>query len=293
MSVRRLAAGLLGMASLLCTTACGRIGFDTELGPFTAPVAVDELNTSAIESDPALTSDLLEMYFDSDRPGVGSSDIWRTTRPATDAPWSTPTLVNELSSPSFDGGPGITPDGLVMYLTSARPGGKGLFDLWLSSRSSRDAAWSAPVFVAELSSPDDDSNAQPEQDGRTIWFASARNASARRLYRATRPDPAAAWSTPELVEELDAGPSTTTADPAIRADRLELFHSSNREGTMGGNDIWHATRASATDPFDETHPVVELSSPQGDIDPWISGDGRFIMFTSRRTGNEDLYWAER
>jgi Tol biopolymer transport system component len=281
--------------------ACGRLHFDARAdaqdvasGPFGAPVQITEVNSATQDSDPALTGDMLEMYFDSDRPGLGTSDIWRATRSSVDAPWDPPMLVSELDTASFDGAPGITTDGLVMLFTSDRPGGLGGFDLWQSSRASRADAWATPALVAELSSNKDDSNPQPSPDGLVVWFSSTRGgATARQLYRATRPTTGSPWSTPIEVTELDIAPDVTSEAPWFSSDELDVFFASNRAGGAGANDVWHAARANAGVPFDAPTPVVELNSPVGENDPWLSPDRHVIVYSSKRGGDDNLYMAMR
>src|SRR5262245_58586309 len=96
------------------------------LGPFRNVQPVAELNTTGNEDDPTLTADQLEIFFTSTRAGgLGADDIWTSRRPSTSAPWGAPTLVTELSSPSRDLRPWISPDGLLLYFSSDRPGGAG------------------------------------------------------------------------------------------------------------------------------------------------------------------------
>src|SRR5688500_2363993 len=84
MPVRGLFLSYAVQVRWLCVLAligCGRFGFgfgdDDEVSdaavdaptPFTMVAPIAELNTIYNEDDPSLTGDLLEMYFDSDRPG--------------------------------------------------------------------------------------------------------------------------------------------------------------------------------------------------------------------------------
>ena len=55
----------------------------------------------------------------------------------------------ELNTPSQDGCPIQSPDGLSLYIASSRPGGKGGLDIWMASRTSTTAPWGAPQNVGE------------------------------------------------------------------------------------------------------------------------------------------------
>ena len=87
----------------------------------------------------------ITLYFASNRPGgIGSEDIYASTL-QPDETFGPAVLVEELSSPSLDRLPGIRRDGLEMFVTSNRPGGSGLLELWVSTRASTSDPWSMPV----------------------------------------------------------------------------------------------------------------------------------------------------
>ena len=46
----------------------------------------------------------------------------------------------DVNTPSLDGCPIQSPDGLSLYMASNRPGGKGGLDVWMATRSSTSAA---------------------------------------------------------------------------------------------------------------------------------------------------------
>jgi hypothetical protein len=46
-------------------------------------------------------------------------------------------------------------------------------------------------------------------------------------------------------------------------------------------------------PFANLAPISELNSPATDWDPWISEDGRDIVFGSDRDGTHEIYKATR
>ena len=55
----------------------------------------------------------------------------------------------DLNTPSQDGCPIQSPDGLSLYIASNRPGGKGGLDIWMASRASTTAPWGAPQNLGE------------------------------------------------------------------------------------------------------------------------------------------------
>ena len=113
-------------------------GTPTNLGP--------TVNTSAFDGVPSISADGLELYFSSGRPGgYGSLDIWVTTRPTKDDPWGTPVnLGSTVNSGYDDPTPSISTDGLTLYFSSNRPG-EGGYDLWLTTRATKQDPWGEPV----------------------------------------------------------------------------------------------------------------------------------------------------
>jgi hypothetical protein len=101
------------------------------------------------------------------------------------------------------------------------------------------------------------------------------------------------------------GPATAVAElnsagndiqPNVRKDGLEVVLSSNRTGTLGGQDIWAATRASTGDPW--SAPVNLGSSVNTDASesrPSLSWDALTLLFgrTPGPEGIGDVYVSTR
>lgn len=81
--------------------------------------------------------DGLEMILSSERAGgVGDSrDLWVSSRASTLDPWSIPELLPNINSTTLDGAPALSWDGTELYFFSARPGGAGGNDLYVSTRT--------------------------------------------------------------------------------------------------------------------------------------------------------------
>ena len=100
-----------------------------------APVLVEELSSAANEQRPTLRFDRREIFFASTRTGgSGLDDIWGSTRVSAAARWSTPVNIAEVNSPFVDTQPGLSEDGMSLFISSTRPGGSGGLDLWMASR---------------------------------------------------------------------------------------------------------------------------------------------------------------
>jgi len=125
----------------------------TTNGPWPAPVRMGPpLNSSRNEGQACLSSDDLELYFMSDRPGgSGSWDLWVTARPTVFDPWGPPeNLGLTINSSGYDYSPWITRDGLELYFNSNRPGGCGNDDIYVARRSTIEDNWGTPENLGPL-----------------------------------------------------------------------------------------------------------------------------------------------
>jgi hypothetical protein len=101
---------------------------------FGAATPVPELSSGDPVNDyydqrPTIRSDGREIFLGSDRPGgIGSQDIWVSTRQHKDDAWSAPLNLADLSVPGArintefeDQHPSISPDGTTLFFSSRRP----------------------------------------------------------------------------------------------------------------------------------------------------------------------------
>ena len=104
-----------------------------------------------------------------------ADDIWILTRNAITEPWSPPTLLpSPVNSPAIDYPCWLSHDGRVLLIASAREGGFGLLDLWITSRTSVQAAWSVPLNLGPMINlAHDEFSADLSPNGQTLWYASA------------------------------------------------------------------------------------------------------------------------
>lgn len=105
--------------------------FRATQGPagFESAVELTQLmpQTGGITS-PVISQDEQTLFFASDRPdGVGTFDIWVTTRPGPGQPFGEPENVAELNSSAQDLPGWLSPDGCRLYLSSSRNGSHDIF----------------------------------------------------------------------------------------------------------------------------------------------------------------------
>ena len=261
-----------------------------ELGRFSSPRLIGPLSAAGFnDDDPTVTGDLRELYFNSNR--SGNSELWFSVRDSVDQPWGEPHKVpgTGINTSSNETAPEISSDGLTLYFSSNRDGGKGSQDIYLTRRGDRDAAWDMPELVPELNSSAADYSPVEDDSGRAIYFYSARDGGDQDLFVATRASADDIWRDPTAVAELNT--ADNDADPFITGDGLTLYFGSGPSGVL---DLYVATRLDRDGTFDPPQPIDEVNqSDAHETDPWVSPAGRYLVFISNRSGDNEIYEADR
>ena len=199
------------------------------------PLAVAELNSTAAETTPEVSSDGLTIYFASARtPTLGGNDIWMATRASRSAAWGTPVHVTELSSAGADGAPALAGP-LAIAIDSDRAG-TTMLDAYVATRATPGAAFGAPTAIAAINSADAEGNPMLTEDRLAVYFDSNRTGD-NELFVATRATPTAAFGPPAQITELAS--TSADSDPWISPDGRTMYFTSNRDGTTR---LWQTTR---------------------------------------------------
>lgn len=240
--------------------------------------SVGVINGEANDDQPTLTEDLLEIYFSSQRPGLGGGDVWFATRATRAERFSVPRPVLAASSTLAETSPAISRDGLTLWVGSTRLGGVGKLDIWRTTRSSRESTWGPLVNVTELNSEEDDIPRPLAQGDTVMPLASSRAGGAFQVYLASRPSVDAAFGAPEPLMELWRDESGV-ADPFLSEDGLFLFFS---RGSEPDGDLYLAWRSRLDQPFVGEIALSAVNTGSRDRSPWVGADDTRIFFASDR-----------
>ena len=261
---------------------------------FHAPAELTELNTTSYERDPYVTPDELTIYFSATRsdslPAQGGTDIYMATRTQIGDPFGTATKFAAASTTTgSEGKMSLTADGMQLFVSSDQQvvGSKGANDIWFAQQAAMGWGPLGQMHMAMVNSAGDELDPIVAADGTAIYYAPS-SGQPQQLYVATRANEAGNFGAPsELTELADTAGGTGTADPAISADQKVILFSSSRTGSLGGNDIWYATRDDPSGPFGTPQPVPDINTGYYDGDALLSQDGCRLYFDSTRNGNSD------
>jgi len=210
------------------------------------------VNSANNDAGPSISSDGLELYFGSTRPGGhGEDDLWVTMRATTSDPWGLPVnLGSTVNSPSWDYAPSISADGLELYFTSNRPGSHGFVDIWITTRATTEDDWSEPVNLGQVvNSITFTQTPSISADGLALFFESDRPGGVGlndiwMTRRAKTDDP---WGEP-VVLGSPANSAGYEKMPDISADGRTLYFG-HFDDAAGPWDLWQVS----------IDPVVDLN----------------------------------
>jgi len=200
----------------------------------------------------------------------------------------------------------LSSDELELCVSSDQSGGYGGFDIWMTSRISRDADWASPINLGvNVNSPLLEGPAVQSPNGLELYvtvlnrsggYGSADIWVTRRGMRSD------AWGS-----MVNLGPSVNSQFDevcySISSDGLALYFADGylvnpRPGGQGGRDIWVAKRSTVSDPWNS--PVnlgSKVNSPVDDFTPVISANGLWLLFTATDRpvghGDDDIWIAAR
>lgn len=265
------------------------------------------INTAAADINATVTPDELSLYFTSNRPGgQGLNDLYVSRRATPDSPWETPVnLGTVINTPAAEAGASFSPDGRLMFFHSGRPGGHGLNDIYVSYRADPTDvfAWGPPVNLGpQVNTEMDEAGAEYVTErgrGRATLYFNRSAEPVTGLYDiysvALDRDTPSAVAAP--IPELNLPPPASDFAPSLSSNRLELFLTSGRPGTIGGNDLWVSTRRSVRDPWSTPeHLGTPLNTTLNDRQPSLSGGDRILIYASTRPGGfgaDDLWMSTR
>lgn len=200
---------------------------------FGTPTLITAQNSSSSDFDPAVSSDGLTLWFESNRVANEGFHLYVATRASTLAEFGAPGLaatVNAMDTKQSDAQPFVTVRDNELWFTSTRAGGLGDYDIWHAMQ--RGGGFATPVIAPELNSSADDYLPMLSADGLTVYLTSTRAAAGTKggfdVWTSHRSAVNDGFPVPTLVDEINtAGTDYATW---LSADNCRMYGASNAGG---------------------------------------------------------------
>jgi len=236
---------------LACLSGCGRLGFDTR-----------ELASGADAET------RIECW-----------DRWRTGTLVV----AEPRKLDELGTGKHTN-PSIAADGLTLYFENVDAND----DVFSSTRTEHDAAWSAPARVAALATTAREGRFSTSGDGRFGVLTSGRGGDMD-LWTTERTSTTAPFGAPTQALVMSLRTTKNELDPELSPDGLRIYYA-----PLDGMQRIRMARREPGGVFAVAAELAELQISSAVADPTLSPDETVIAFSSGATaGENDLYYAVR
>ncbi len=96
---------------------------------------------------------------------------------------------------------------------------------------------------------------------------------------------------PSPLDEVNS--SGNDNGPHSSPDGLTIYFDTRRDDGPGGADLYQATRPTLDAPFGPAEPIPGVNTEADETDPWVSPDGKYIVFTRKTESGNQLLEARR
>lgn len=295
----------------------GSLASAQHFGEWSAPASVESIpgtnpdfNTMFNDGCPIQSPDELSFYMASNRPGgMGGQDIWVARRESRTAPWGAPENLGDPVNTSADDFCPTPARGKGLFFVSSRPGfcgGAANADIYFS-RQNKDG-WGEPEHLGcTLNSPANEfspSYFEGEDGAHYLYFSSSRTGGFEPggadadIYFSVNIGERTLGGFNFTAPELALGLNTAANDlrPNVRKGGREIVFDSDRAGTLGGFDIWTASRADISGNWTTPINLIVINSAANETRASLSRDGLTLFFGTNRSGVEgqaDIFFSTR
>ena len=284
------AAGATGLCVITAAAAMAMPAFgdwSPRVDIQSLPGSSTELNSPSIDGCTSISPDGLTLVFNSFR--SANQEIWLATRTDTSVGFGDPVkLPAPVNTTAQEFCPVITQGG-KLYFSSSRGGEPG--DIYVSKLGPH--GWSDPQRLGpNINTPGTVEEAPTfyeDEEGREVMLFSRRSAAAF------------TGAGGKIYQSIDGAPATLVAGgpngvssggdnrPSVTHDGRTIFFDSFRTGSLGGPDVWYATRSNTSEPWGQAVHLGQLSSEANDTRPYVSWDGGTLIISAAN----DIWFSTR
>lgn len=276
----RRVVGFVGMVVVLVVLVALQPG--KARGQAVAVVGEGIVSTDGNETFPAQDPRTGALWFSVYESSFAGQTIVFASRTATG--WSEP-QVAPFSGRWGDRAPRFSPDGSALFFTSNRPreegGEPGDMNIWRVRRV--DDGWGEPeILAAPFNSDAEDIHAAVTPDG--LWLASNRPGGRGRsdIYRIS-------WGGEVLHPGATVNDELSQPDLWVSEDETVMILAiTDHPRGLGGDDLY-ISRFDGSSWSVPENLGPRVNTEEYEYGPTVSADGRWLYFTSHRSGSADVY----
>ncbi|MCS7027700.1 MAG: OmpA family protein [Bacteroidia bacterium] len=218
------------------------------------PVNFQEVNTPSVDAAACISPDGKAVYHVRDENKGTLCDIYVSI--IEEGKWQTPVrLPNTINTHYWESQPSISADGNMLFFVSNRPGGMGMHDIYWSRRDPVTGEWlPAENLGKNINTSESEFSPFIHPDGKTLYFSSNGRVDCYGgydIYKSVYEN--GVWS-----PAINIGTVFNSEEDdkyfVLSPNGEYAYFSSNREGSLGGQDLWMIKA-----PKEEKKPYVTLT----------------------------------
>jgi Tol biopolymer transport system component len=187
-----------------------------------------------------------------------------------------------------------SPDGKRIFFSSKRPITSGSdprqdLDVWLVDKV-RDA-WSAPVHLEGPLNTEKSEQITSIAANGTIYLRTDYEGKGKWGIYVSRLEEGMYSAAEKLGEPINAG--YNEGNPFVSPDESYLIFKSGRPGGYGKTDLYVSFRQNDGSWGEPKNLGGQINSPENELEPRLSPDGKYLFFTSFRTLDPSVYRGKR
>ena len=198
-----------------------------------------------------------------------------------DNEWSTPEMA-PFSGSYYNHSAFFSPDGKKMYFSSTRPvssssDSKKDLDVWVIERD--ENRWGNPVHLDSPLNTDKSEQITSIAANGSIYLRTNYEAGKWGIY-ISRLENGRYTAAEKLGKTINAG--YNEGNPFVSPDERFMLFKSGRPGGYGGTDLYVSFRQKDGSWGEPINLGSEINSPEHELEPRFSPDGKYLFFTSFR-----------